>query len=106
MHDDDETAGTQTREATGLTETERVVASIWSGVLKSDDINADTDFFAAGGNSMTATLAVYRLRDWFGLDLPLMLIFESSTVAELARAIDELIEEGSDNGPGDPGASS
>jgi acyl carrier protein len=39
---------------------------------------------------MTATLATYRLRDEFGLELPLMLIFEHSTVAELARAIDEL----------------
>jgi acyl carrier protein len=106
MQENEETAGTQTRETTGMTETERVVTSIWSGVLSSDDIDADTDFFAAGGNSMTATLAIYRLRDWFGIDLPLMLIFEFSTVAELARAIDELIEEGSDNGSGDPGTSS
>ncbi|HEY5986130.1 MAG TPA: phosphopantetheine-binding protein [Streptosporangiaceae bacterium] len=105
MDANDETVGMQTPETTGLTDTERVVASTWADVLKSEDIDADTDFFAAGGNSMTATLAIYRLRDWFGLDLPLMLIFESSTVAELARAIDELSEEGSDDGPGDPGAS-
>lgn len=110
MDENDEIVGTETGDATGLTatgltETEQVVVSVWADVLKSEDIDADTDFFAAGGNSMTATLAVYRLRDWFSLDLPLMLIFESPTVAELALAIEKLIEEGSDDGPSDPGAS-
>jgi acyl carrier protein len=106
MDGNDEIVGMETGEAAGLTETERVVVSVWADVLKSEDIEADTDFFAAGGNSMTATLAVYRLRDWFGVDLPLMLIFESPTVGELASAIEKIIEEGSDDGPDDPGESS
>lgn len=73
------------------TDTERVVASYWCEVLKKDTFAADDDFFALGGNSMSATLVTYKLRDEFDLELPLMLIFECSTVAELAEAIDELV---------------
>lgn len=56
---------------------------------------------------MTATLAIYRLRDEFNIDLPLMLIFEHSTVGELADAIDEMLadEEGA-HGPEHSGKAS
>lgn len=73
--------------------TESTVLKIWSGVLKKDNISADDDFFAIGGNSMSATLATYKLREEFGVELPLMLIFENPTAAEMAKAIDEMVAE-------------
>jgi acyl carrier protein len=73
--------------------TEQTVLRIWSGVLKKDSIGSDDDFFAIGGNSMSATLATYKLREEFGVELPLMLIFENPTPVELAKAIDELVAE-------------
>jgi acyl carrier protein len=73
--------------------TESTVLDIWSGVLKKDSIDPEDDFFAIGGNSMSATLATYKLREVFEVELPLMLIFENPTAAELAKAIDELVAE-------------
>jgi acyl carrier protein len=73
--------------------TELTVLRIWSGVLKKDAISSDDDFFAIGGNSMSATLTTYKLREEFGVELPLMLIFENPTATELAKAIDELVAE-------------
>ncbi len=70
-----------------LTDTAEAVAKIFTEVLKCDPLDVDADFFAAGGNSMTATLATYRLRDGFGVEVPLLLIFEYATATELAQAI-------------------
>jgi acyl carrier protein len=60
------------------------VLKIWSGVLKKDDIDPEDDFFTIGGNSMSATLTTYKLREAFDVELPLMLIFENPTATELA----------------------
>ncbi|MEV5508543.1 phosphopantetheine-binding protein [Streptomyces orinoci] len=73
------------------TETEKAVAEAWSVVLKKDGFGMDEDFFAIGGNSMLATVVTYRLRERFGVELPLLLIFEHPTVTELATAIDQII---------------
>ncbi|MFI9723637.1 phosphopantetheine-binding protein [Streptomyces sp. NPDC052396] len=71
------------------TDTEKAVADAWAVVLKKDGFGPDEDFFAIGGNSMLATVVTYRLRERFGAELPLMLIFEHPTVTELAVAIDQ-----------------
>jgi acyl carrier protein len=77
------------------TETQRAVAEIWVDVLKKASFELDDDFFEIGGNSMTATLVTYGLRDKFGIEFPLMLIFENATVEDLAEAIDQARAEGS-----------
>jgi acyl carrier protein len=76
------------------TETQRIVAAIWADVLKKGSFELDDDFFEIGGNSMTATLVTYSLRDKFGIEFPLMLIFENATVADLAEAVDQARAEG------------
>lgn len=80
------------------TETQRVVAAAWADVLKMDAFEIDDDFFEIGGNSMTATLVTYSLREKFDCEFPLMLIFENATIVELADAIDKLLaEKGNDD---------
>lgn len=69
------------------------VAKIFTDVLECDQLDVDADFFEAGGNSMTATLTTYRLRDEFEVEVPLLLIFEHSTATELAQAIEGLRDE-------------
>lgn len=76
------------------TETQEKVARIWAEVLKKDTFGVNDDFFAIGGNSMTATLATYQVREEFEIELPLMAIFEDSTVVALAKRIDELVAGG------------
>jgi len=80
------------------TDTQRAVAAAWADVLKKDTFDIEDDFFEIGGNSMTATLVTYSLRENFEYEFPLMLIFENATITELADAIDKLIAgEGKDD---------
>ena len=68
--------------------TEEVLAQIWAEVLGLGRIGAQDDFFAVGGHSLLATQVVSRIRTSFGVDLPLRLMFEASTIAALAQRID------------------
>ncbi|MEU5635039.1 phosphopantetheine-binding protein [Streptomyces rishiriensis] len=85
-------------ETNELTPTESRVADIWSEVLQHDHFGPDDNFFAVGGHSMFATLVTYRLRDVWGVEFPLSLIFEHSTVRELASVIDESTAKSVDSG--------
>lgn len=72
------------------TETEKVLAAVWSELLKIDGIGIHDDFFDLGGQSLLAIQAVSRIRDLFGVDMPMRNLFEQPTVAGLAEIIDEL----------------
>jgi amino acid adenylation domain-containing protein len=69
------------------TPAQRAIAAIWAEVLDVDRVGAHDDFFDLGGHSLLATRAIFRLRDAFGVDLPLRLMFEHRTVAGLAEVI-------------------
>lgn len=74
-----------------LTETERVIAAVWADVLELPSVDVHDDFFDLGGNSIAAARITGRLREELAMPvLPLMLIFEHSTVVELAHAVDDL----------------
>ncbi|HEX5723930.1 MAG TPA: amino acid adenylation domain-containing protein [Longimicrobiaceae bacterium] len=66
------------------TPAEEVVAAIWERVLGVYP-GVHDDFFALGGHSLRATQVVSRLREAFGIDLPLRALFEAPTVAGLAE---------------------
>jgi acyl carrier protein len=70
------------------TETERLVAAIWSSVLRVEEVGVHDNFFALGGHSLLAMQVISRMRDELGVTLKLRAIFDSPTVAELARSVD------------------
>jgi len=72
------------------TETEQVVARIWSQVLGVEHIGVHDDFFEIGGHSLRATQIVSRIRSAFDVDIPLERLFECSTVSRLSAVIEEL----------------
>ncbi len=71
-----------------ITETEKNVAAIWRSVLKLDSISTGARFFDVGGDSILATQVVARVQEQIGRDVPLVLLFQSPTIAEMACAID------------------
>ncbi|MEQ4719999.1 amino acid adenylation domain-containing protein [Nonomuraea sp. B19D2] len=72
------------------TPTEKLLAEIWQDVLDAGPIGADDDFLALGGQSLLAMRIASRA--WESLDKPVepRMLFEHSTLAALARAIDAL----------------
>jgi len=58
--------------------------------LKLAAVGADDNFFELGGNSLSATRVNTRLRKVFELEMPLRVMFERPTVAELAVHIDAM----------------
>jgi amino acid adenylation domain-containing protein len=66
---------------------EEQLAAIWSGLLHRDQVGIHDDFFALGGHSLLATQIVSRVRQAFGVDMPLPVFFEAPTIAGLAQRI-------------------
>jgi amino acid adenylation domain-containing protein len=86
--------GLLTGYAAPRTALEEELVHIWSQVLNLDRIGIHDDFFALGGHSLLATQVVSRIRNAFGVELPLRSMFLSPTLAELAGEIAALREGG------------
>ena len=72
-----------------VTATERTLARIWGELLARPEISLDDDFFGLGGHSLLAAGVVARVEAELGVQLPLAELFTHSTIAGLARALDE-----------------
>jgi len=68
---------------------EEILANIWSGILHIDEIGVHDNFFELGGHSLLATQLISRIRDAFGVELPLKDLFEAPTVASLILKIEQ-----------------
>src|SRR5262249_1684316 len=53
-----------------------MMADLWRAVIGCDDVSADADFFALGGHSLLAARLAGVVRREFGVDLPVLKIFE------------------------------
>jgi amino acid adenylation domain-containing protein/FkbM family methyltransferase len=73
-----------------FTETEARLARIWTELLEVEHVGLEDDFFDLGGQSLVMIRVVSRIRDVFGVDLPLRNLFERPTLAGLAEVIDGL----------------
>ncbi|HVG10759.1 MAG TPA: amino acid adenylation domain-containing protein [Thermoanaerobaculia bacterium] len=76
------------------TPVEEQIAEVWSEVLKRPRIGIRDDFFALGGHSILAIQVATRLREAFGVEVPLRQIFEASTLADLAREVELALRTG------------
>jgi amino acid adenylation domain-containing protein len=70
------------------TETETRLARLCAELLELERVGVDDNFFELGGHSLLATQFVSRVREAFGIELPLRALFEHPSIAELAEAVD------------------
>lgn len=70
--------------------TEELLAGIWADALQCAPIGMEDDFFALGGQSLRAMQVASRLREILQIDVPVRLIFTSSTIAALSSALQNL----------------
>jgi amino acid adenylation domain-containing protein len=80
------------REPSG--ELELDLAAMVGDLLGVERVGADENFFMLGGHSLLAAQLVARVRGRFGVDLPLISVFEAGTVAGLATAVAQLRLDG------------
>ena len=66
---------------------EQTVADVYADLLGADRVGLDDDFFALGGNSLSATRLVARLGVALDTTVPVRAVFETPSVAALAAAI-------------------
>ncbi|HSF39448.1 MAG TPA: amino acid adenylation domain-containing protein, partial [Thermoanaerobaculia bacterium] len=82
------------------TPVEEMVAGLFAELLGAGRVGLSDDFFALGGHSLLATRVISRLRQVFGVELPVRAVFERSTVADLASRIEEALQ--GEQGPAAP----
>ncbi len=75
------------------TPVEIALARLWSEILQVENVGVKDNFFELGGHSLLATRVISRIRDEFGADLPVRLMFDNPTVEALAIATVEAMLE-------------
>ncbi|HKY09305.1 MAG TPA: non-ribosomal peptide synthetase, partial [Candidatus Binatia bacterium] len=66
------------------TPVEETIASIWRKILKTPRVGVHDNFFDLGGHSLLATQVISRLHDVLKVDIPLRVLFELPTIAQIA----------------------
>jgi acyl carrier protein len=72
------------------TPVEEELAAIWADVLDRSAPGVDDDFFVLGGHSLLIMRVANRIRDRFDIDVPLSVLFEHTTIADLAIQMEHL----------------
>ena len=69
---------------------EESFVAIWRDILSVERVGVHDNFFLMGGHSLVATQLVSRVREQFEVELPLRMVFEKPTIADLAQAVETL----------------
>ena len=64
-----------------------MLAQTWADVLELERVGRDDDFFALGGHSLSVLSVQTRMQQHWGIQVPLKLYFEHSSLAALAQAL-------------------
>jgi amino acid adenylation domain-containing protein len=77
-----------------LTDTQEKLAQIWREVLEIEQMGIEDNFFELGGHSLMVMQVVARIRKVFGVEVPVISLFEEPTIAGLAAEVEEAKAKG------------
>ena len=77
-----------------LTDTQEKLAQIWREVLEIEKMGIEDNFFELGGHSLMVMQVVARIRKVFGVEVPVISLFEEPTIACLAAEVEEAKAKG------------
>lgn len=69
------------------TELDRIIAGIWSDILKVEIKNIHDNFFDLGGHSLSSIQLICQLQKQLGVSIPMQKFLDSPTVASLSAKI-------------------
>lgn len=69
-------------------QTEKLLAELWSELLKVERVGIEDDFFELGGHSLLATQMLARLREKLGVEITLAAFFDTPRITNLAMLVD------------------
>jgi acyl carrier protein len=72
---------------------EQYLLRLWSEVLSREGIDREDNFFDLGGRSLHVIMMINRLQEAIGVEVPLTMMFEAQTVAEMVIALTGREEE-------------
>ncbi len=70
-------------------ETEEKLAAIVAELLEIEKVGVYDNFFDLGGHSLLATRFLSRIREEFGVEIPLIELFENMTISHVAQVIEK-----------------
>lgn len=70
------------------------IRDLWSQVLESDEITADTDFFAAGGSSLKSLILLTELNETFATEFEIAELVGCRTIEKQSEAVWNRITRG------------
>jgi acyl carrier protein len=73
--------------------TEQTISLIWRDVLKTDKVGINDNFFDLGGNSLALIQVRSKLRDAFQKEIPVVEMFEYSTIRALVERLNSLADD-------------
>ncbi|HEY1671622.1 MAG TPA: phosphopantetheine-binding protein [Streptosporangiaceae bacterium] len=77
---------------TSIDDLPALTMAMYRDTLHDDTLGPDSDFYEAGGDSLTAFQIVARLRDALGLEVPVALVFAFPSPSDLAAAVASLAD--------------